>query len=135
MISVADIVLDFLRTHGLVGNAPRQADSLSELALLALLGNVARVRRRKKGGRACARAELTRLRNLSREMRERQEPRTASPPTPTSQNPANNETILGTDGIPSIDRGHLAPDVALVSIIPSIVPRETRPAPPPRHLR
>jgi len=34
-------------------------------------------------------------------MHERQEP-TASPPIPTSQNPANNETIPGTDGIPSI---------------------------------
>lgn len=47
--------------------------------------------------------QLTRLRNLSREMRERQE-RGPSPPTLASQNPTNNETILGTDGIPSIAR-------------------------------
>jgi len=82
-----------------VGNAPRQADSLSNLALLALLDSrESRGCRGKKGGRARSRA---RLRNLSREMHERQEP-TASPPIPTSQNPANNETIPGTDGIPSI---------------------------------
>lgn len=48
-------------------------------------------------------AERTRLRNLSREMREQQE-RGPSPPTLASQNPSNNETILGTTGIPSIAR-------------------------------
>lgn len=70
-------------------------------------------------------AARTRLRNLSREMREQQE-RGPSPPTSVSQNPSNNETILGTTGIPSIAwRAGLAPDIALVSIIPAIVRRIT----------